>query len=369
MKRTIDFLKYRYIAIGFSIALAIICITGTIIKGGFNYGIDFVGGIKIIAKFKDSSVKEAQLRTLLKEFSPTVQQIGSEDKNEFIISTKLTEKERIAELEGTSSVPEKKEAAGTGNDPEKESAENKPGTEVQAEKSEAPAETAAVPAIAVAKTEEKKEKLTKAEKVKALLTLKYNKEVTKDDGTKGVMEGVIFLSDENVGPAIGDFLRKSAVKLFLIAVILMTFYLTFRFEFKYSVGAMAALVHDIFLSILFCGLVGVELNIPVIAALLTIFGYSVNDSIVVFDRVRENVQVKSKLTFIDVINKSISLSISRTLLTSLTTLFTVSSLYFIGGEVLNEFALVLLFGIFVGTYSSVYVASPVLLTWEKFRAK
>ena len=177
------------------------------------------------------------------------------------------------------------------------------------------------------------------------------------------------MSVETVGPAIGDFLRKTAVKLFLVTLVLITFYLTFRFEFKFSVGAIVALVHDLSLSVAFCGMMGVEINIPVIAAFLTIFGYSVNDTIVVFDRIRENIEVKSKQTFIEVINKSISQSISRTLLTSLTTLFAVFSLYILGGDVINDFALVLLFGIVVGTYSSIYIASPVLLGWEKIFSK
>ena len=174
---------------------------------------------------------------------------------------------------------------------------------------------------------------------------------------------------ETVGPAIGKFLRESAIKLFAVAMILITFYLTFRFEFKYSVGAMAALIHDLAFSVAFCGVAGIEINIPVIAAFLTIFGYSVNDTIVIFDRIRENVEVKLKTTFLDVINKSISQSFTRTMLTSLTTFFAILAFYILGGDVINDFALVLLFGVFIGTYSSIYIASPVLLGWEKITAR
>ena len=180
-------------------------------------------------------------------------------------------------------------------------------------------------------------------------------------------ENVEFLSVENVGPAIGAYLTKSALKLILIAVILMSLYLAFRFEVKYAVGAVAALLHDLGLVILFIGFAGVEINIPVVAALLTVFGYSVNDTIVIFDRIRENVNLESKTTLPDLVNMSINQSIVRTLITSLTTLIAVVSLYILGGEGINEFALVLIVGIAVGTYSSIYIASPVLLWWEKVK--
>lgn len=177
------------------------------------------------------------------------------------------------------------------------------------------------------------------------------------------------LSVEAVGPAIGDFLRKSALKLSIIAIVMMMIYLAFRFELKFAIGAMAALIHDLILALLFCGVLGLEINIPIIAALLTIFGYSVNDTIVIFDRIRENIEGKTASTFHDLINKGITQSISRTLLTSITTLLAVLSLYILGGDVINNFALVLLFGVLVGTYSSIYVASPVVHTWDRLFKK
>jgi len=292
LERVISFLNYRFIALSFSAIMLIIFGAGTVINGGLNMGVDFVGGVKIIAKF-EKKINEAAIRNALKDLNPMVQQIGQEDKNEFIISAILS-------------------------DSGKESADE-------------------------------------SERVKNILISSF--------------QNVKFLSVENVGPAIGDFLKKSAVKLFLVALILMTIYLSFRFEFKYSIGTMAAIMHDILITVAFCGMTGLEINIPVIAALLTIFGYSVNDTIVIFDRIRENVQIQSKQTFIEVINRSVTQSISRTLLTSLTTLFAVFALYLLGGEGLNDFAMVLLFGIFIGTYSSIYVASPVLLAWEKIFLK
>lgn len=182
-------------------------------------------------------------------------------------------------------------------------------------------------------------------------------------------KGVTILSEENVGPAIGDFLKRSAWKLSIMAILMMTVYLAFRFELKYAVGAMIALLHDMVATVAFCGFMKVEFNIPVIAALLTIFGYSVNDTIVIFDRIRETNELKLKETFINTMNKAITQTLSRTILTVLLTLFTVIALFFLGGPVLHDFSLVLLFGFVVGAYSSIFIASPFVLAWEKWRAK
>ncbi|MFC1670781.1 protein translocase subunit SecF [Spirochaetota bacterium] len=329
MKRVIGFLKYRFIAITISLGLILVFTVVTFIKGGLKMGIDFAGGVKIIAKFEEG-ITETKIRDSLKEFNPMVQQIGSEDKNEYIISTKLKEEKKVKPKKKIDNSSVKK----TGLKDKK-----------------------------TVKNVIKSKKVKEEPKIESDRVLSIRKKLAKD------FNNVKFLSVENVGPAIGDFLKKSALKLFLIAIVLMVLYLTFRFEFKYSVGAIAALVHDILFCTVFCGLAGIEINIPVIAALLTTFGYSVNDTIVIFDRVRENVQFESKQTYIDLINKSVSQSLSRTLLTSLTTLFVVLALYLLGGKVLNDFALVLLVGIFVGTYSSIYIASPVLIAWEKYFSK
>ena len=176
-------------------------------------------------------------------------------------------------------------------------------------------------------------------------------------------------SEETVGPAIGDYLRKSAWKLTLMAVLLMSIYLAFRFEVKYAVGGMVCLFHDMAMSIAFIGITGIEMNIQTLAALLTLYGYSINDTIVIFDRIRETDELRAKITFEEVMNRAITQTISRTLLTGVTTLFAVMMLFFFGGEVLHDFAFVLFFGILIGTYSSIYIASPSVLWWEMWRAK
>ena len=173
---------------------------------------------------------------------------------------------------------------------------------------------------------------------------------------------------ESVGPTIGEELKKSAMGAITGALIMILIYITFRFEFKFAIGAIIALLHDVLITVGAFSIANREFNLPVVAAILTIVGYSLNDTIVVFDRIRENTRLLHRLKFIDIINTSINQTLSRTILTSLTTLFVVLCLFLFGGEVINDFSFALLVGIIVGTYSSVFVASPVLIWWHIFDA-
>ena len=178
---------------------------------------------------------------------------------------------------------------------------------------------------------------------------------------------VQLLSEENVGPAVSGMMSRSAIKLVILSILMMTVYLTYRFEFKYSVAAMLSLIISVTLSIGFITIMGIELAIPIIAALLTIFGYAVNDTIVVFDRIRENSKHQAQITTYDMINKSINQTLSRTILTTATTVFAVFVLFLIGGDVLHPFATVLLFGISLSVFSTIFLASPFLYEWEKIK--
>ena len=289
----INFLRWRYVAFCFSLALLAFFIVVMMGRGGMHFGVDFIGGVKVIAQFT-TDVSEGEIRDAFADINAQIQQIGEASQNQFIISTKLSD------------------------DTEEKSSQD-------------------------------------LLNVKRILIDKY-------PDTK-------FLSEETVGPAVGDILKRSAVKLFIIALIFMALYLAFRFEWKYAFGVMVSLMHDMILTFFFIGFQGIEMNIPIVAALLTIFGYTVNDTIVIFDRIRENVQFQSKETYVEIINKSLNQTMSRTLLTSLTSLFTVVMLYIFGGDVLNDFALVLIFGIVIGTYSSIYIASPSIIIWEKLASK
>ncbi len=172
---------------------------------------------------------------------------------------------------------------------------------------------------------------------------------------------------EIVGPKVGKDLRQKGIKAMFIALIGILIYITWRFEFRYAIGAIIALTHDVIITVGVFSLLDKEFTLPIIAALLTIIGYSLNDTIVVFDRIRENVRKSRKQSLQEVINSSINQVLSRTFLTSGTTLLVVLALFFLGGAVIHDFAFALLVGILVGTYSSVFIASPTILIWETFK--
>ena len=168
---------------------------------------------------------------------------------------------------------------------------------------------------------------------------------------------------ETVGPAVGADLRDAATKALLFALIGICIYISFRFEFKFAITAIIALAHDVLVCLGMLALTGREISLPVIAALLTIVGYSINDTIVLFDRIREDRKFMRKSSQEEIINLSINQTLSRTVLTSLTTLLVVLALFLFGGSVINDFAFVLLVGVVAGTYSSIFVASPLLIDW------
>ncbi|MDP6615381.1 MAG: protein translocase subunit SecF [Candidatus Marinimicrobia bacterium] len=168
------------------------------------------------------------------------------------------------------------------------------------------------------------------------------------------------LSIEKVGPKIGAELSGDAVMAIFSALALILLYISVRFEWKYAVGAIAALTHDVLVTLGIFSLLDYEVSLAVIAAFLTIVGYSLNDTIVIFDRVRENIKTMKKITLDEIINKSINQSLSRTFVTSLTTFFVVLVLFLAGGEVIHTFAFAMIVGVLVGTYSSIFIASPIV---------
>jgi len=174
---------------------------------------------------------------------------------------------------------------------------------------------------------------------------------------------------EMVGPKVGKDLRRKGMLSVFYAVIFMLIYITWRFEFRFGVGAIIALIHDVAITVGIFSLVNLEISLPIIAAFLTIVGYSINDTIVVYDRIRENRRKNPRDPLTKTINTSINETLSRTILTSATTLLVVLSLFIFGGGVIHNFAFALLIGVIIGTYSSVYIASPVLIFWEKIYQK
>jgi len=171
---------------------------------------------------------------------------------------------------------------------------------------------------------------------------------------------------ELVGPRIGKELQVGALKAIGLSMLVILLYVTFRFEFQFALGGVLALVHDVIIVAGIMTLIGREITIPLIAALLTLAGYSINDTIVVFDRIRENIKLNRKDSDFNLINNSINQTISRTINTSLTTLLTSMALWIFGGEVVRDFSFSFSIGVVIGTYSSIFIASTLVFEWNRF---
>jgi SecD/SecF fusion protein len=167
------------------------------------------------------------------------------------------------------------------------------------------------------------------------------------------------------GPAVGDEIQLSAVKSLLLALFGVLVYVAFRYEFSFSIGAVIAIIHDVLMTMGWFFLTDRQLSAPMVAAILTIVGFSINDTIVIFDRIREDLKLGIKGSFRDVMNLAINQTLSRTIITSGTVFLATLSLYVFGGSVINDFAFTFLVGLLTGTYSTIYIASAVVLWWHK----
>ncbi len=205
--------------------------------------------------------------------------------------------------------------------------------------------------IRVQRSEEKLEEV--GTQVKNSLAGKFNSEAI-------VVERV-----EMVGPKVGRDLREKAVLSIIYAIIGIVIYISWRFELQYAIAAIIALIHDVLVTMGAFSLYDKEFTLVIVAAFLTIIGYSLNDTIVVFDRIRENMRRKGKTPLVEIINNSINQTLSRTILTSGTTLLVVVALFFLGGEITHDFSFALLVGVMVGTYSSIFIASVFLVYWAE----
>jgi len=177
--------------------------------------------------------------------------------------------------------------------------------------------------------------------------------------------GYRLIAEDEVGPQIGSELKRSALWAIAAALLGIILYLSWRFEFGFALGAIVALVHDVLITVGLYSMCGQQINLPIVAALLTIVGYSVNDTIVVFDRIREDLRLVKTKSFKEICNLSINQTLSRTLLTSVTTLITIVMMLIFGGGAIFGFALALFIGVVVGTYSSIFVATPIVLLWHR----
>ncbi len=170
---------------------------------------------------------------------------------------------------------------------------------------------------------------------------------------------------EMVGPQVGKDLRSKGLKAIFYAMLGILVYVSWRFEFRFAVGAIVALMHDVIITLGAFSVFNKEIDLPIIAAFLAIIGYSLNDTIIVYDRIRENLGKHNKEGFSFIVNRSVNETLSRTLLTSGTTLLVILALFILGGGVIHNFAFAMLVGVVIGTYSSIFVASPILILWQK----
>ncbi len=182
-------------------------------------------------------------------------------------------------------------------------------------------------------------------------------------------DNVDFRRQETVGPKVSGELRNQAVWATLFALLGILIYITIRFKFRFGVAAVVALFHDVFITVGILTILGREVSLPVVAALLTIVGYSINDTIVISDRIRENIRILYREKFEDLVNRSLNQTFTRTIITSLTTLIVLLCIFFFGGPVIRDFSLALIIGAIIGTYSSIFVVSPIVVAWENASPK
>ncbi|MFA6618614.1 MAG: protein translocase subunit SecF [Candidatus Neomarinimicrobiota bacterium] len=201
-----------------------------------------------------------------------------------------------------------------------------------------------------------------------MITISADESDESDELLNTALAGVEYevLQIDKVGPKMGVEMRNNSISAVAIALLLILVYITVRFEFKFAIGAVVALLHDVLVTVAIFSFFQWEFSLPVLAAFLTIVGYSLNDTIVVYDRIRENIKIHKGKALKDVINLSVNQSLSRTVITSLTTFLVVFILAIFGGQVLFGFSIAMVVGIIVGTYSSMFIAAPVLVMWENY---
>lgn len=368
-----DFLRWKWHFIGASLVLSVAGLVSLAINGGPKLGIEFKGGMEMTVRFASEPPVEKVRSVLASALSstPTVQSFES-GSNEIVIGTEggddaLLKKNRQLVLDTLA-----KTFGQPGNG--KLDLNNASAGQL-ADRLRDPLQKAGVqlsdPQV--------------AQLAKAIADARDSKGgvITNLDqlrGTDGLTPQVLTVLNQEcylapytaardiqiVGPKVGDELRRQAVNATLLALAGMLVYIWFRFEWIYGVGAVIACLHDTIITIGLFSLFGKEITLTVIAALLTLVGYSMNDTIVIFDRIRENNRLNNRESLGDLINRSVNQTLSRTVMTSGLTFLAVIALFLFGGPVLHGFAFALVVGILIGTYSSVFVASPIVLFWHNF---
>lgn len=375
----IDFLRYKWIAIGVSWLLIAVGIFAIFVQKGLKFGIDFAGGTQIAVQFASRPDLD-RIRQILQSANlgeTGIQRYEEESKNRVLIRVQLQKSEgRDVSQEVQNSLRVGLQAAA---DPAKLDLNREGRDNLRARlAADDPDRVAGRPEVVAADYYGQI-----AERIVARRSeLGIFGSIADVDSVPGLTPAVrawlkanaytgpfVLLSAENVGPQVGADLRRKAVLAVLWSIVGMLAYIAIRFRsLPFGIGAVVALIHDTLITIGILAVLGREFNLVVVAALLTLVGYSVNDTVVVYDRVRENQRTPKKEALEAVINRSINQTLSRTVLTAGATLLVCVALFFLGGEVLNTFALTLIIGIFIGTYSSIYVASAIVVIWKNLRS-
>ena len=371
----IPFLKYRTTFVWVSAALLLITVAELFFLGGINFGIDFTGGTQLTVK-KVDSVPIDDLRNALSDAGMRevqIQSYGADEDNEVLIKTPIkegseegTSEEVIAALDAALN-PDR------GNKPDlNQRGFNDIASLLQA--ADPDGKAAEGPQVARAHYETIAQGVIDARRANTIFSSFDQIKAVEglSPAAASVLESQSYIghflirSNESVGPQIGSELRTKGYLAVALSLIGMLMYIWYRFELRFGIGALVAVFHDFLITLGLFALIDFEFNLSTIAAFLTLVGYSVNDTVVIFDRVRENMRRFRRRPLEDLMNLSINQTLSRTVLTSGTTLLVVGSLFFAGGEVLRPFSFVLLIGIIIGTYSSIFVASPFALLWERW---
>ncbi len=365
-----DFLGKKWPFIIASLILTAAGLTSLAIHGGPTYGIDFKGGAEMKLKFNQQPPLEKIRTALGKNIKGeiTVQQIAG--KNEVLVQTEIADEAQLnqsrQQIEDTLKV--------MFADPSGKLDLNNSSAAQLATRLRAPLLAANVPMA----EQELDETVVAIEAYRASKGGILNS-IDELSSVKGVTPALIstlkqecnlgpftILSAEMVGPKIGQDLKAQGLRATLFALAGMLVYIAFRFEWIYGVAAVVAVFHDTIITIGLFSIFHKDISLTVVAALLTLVGYSMNDTIVTFDRIRENLKIVRREKLETIVNLSVNQTLSRTVLTSGLTLLTALSLWWFGGEVLNGFSFALVMGILVGTYSSVYIASPILIFFQNF---
>ncbi len=371
-KTKVDFMKYRKVFVWVSLLLLTVACIELFALKGLNLGIDFAGGTQMTVALRDE-VSTDTLRGQLASAGlgdAVIQTYGLPEERMVLIKTPVVEgsEEGSAEVitraldtalnqgDGSFDLNQRGTQAVTDFLFEKDPDGLRSGDEDEA-RSRYEEMASAVLAV-------RRPIFLSVDELDAVEGLSpAARDVLKNGPTLGAFH---VLSAENVGPQIGEELTRKGIWAVTLSLLGMLAYIWYRFELRFGVGALVAVFHDFLICLGLFALIDYEFNLPTIAAFLTLVGYSVNDTVVIFDRVRENMRRHRRKPLVDVMNESLNQTLSRTILTSGTTLLVVGCLFVLGGEVIRGFAFVLLIGIVIGTYSSVFVASPFALLWEKY---